>query len=422
MMISVSNLDILKAFSASFDLVNRALVGHHDQVSYIAFQIGRHMGLSESEQLTIAMAGLVHDVGALQYSSADRVRLLEFETDNQFHAEAGYRLLKIFKPFEPVAEIVRYHHEPWGRHQAAGSSQVPLSSFIIHLADRISTLVGQKQNVLIQVDQIKQRICDSTPEKFHPELVDAFLGLSEKEAFWLDIVSASPVGHLLKRTSMRDTYISNEDLLDLTAIFSHIIDFRSRFTATHSAGVAAVAGYLAEKSGFNRDDCLHMRVAAYLHDLGKLAIPTEILEKPEQLTAEEFSVVRAHSYHTYRILNKIPAFHKIAEWAAYHHEKQDGTGYPFHLGEAEMNQGSKIMIVADVFTALTEDRPYRKGLSPQQTLGIMRRMEQEQALHAASLDLLEKHLSTLISLANDSQQSAREKYDQIFRTWKEYFH
>lgn len=420
-MINVSNLDILKAFSASFDLINRALVGHHDQVSYISFQIARRMGLSESEQLTIALAGLVHDVGALQYSAADRVRLLEFETDNHYHAEAGYRLLRIFKPFETVADIIRYHHEPWSNHKTKRSRHISLSSFIIHLADRISTLVKKEQNVLTQVDRIKSRINDSTPDKFHPDTVDAFFELADREAFWLDVVSPSPIDHLLKNTRMRDSTISNEDLLDLTGIFSHIIDFRSRFTATHSAGVAAVAAYLAEKSGFSQDDCLHIRVAAFLHDLGKLAIPTEILEKPDRLTPDEFSIVRAHSYHTYRILNKIPAFHKIGQWAAYHHEKHDGSGYPFHLKDSEMNQGSKIMVVADVFTALTEDRPYREGLSPAETLGIMRQMEEENALHPASLDLLEKHLDALIDLAADARSKAKDKYDQIFATWKNIF-
>lgn len=98
------------------------------------------------------------------------------------------------------------------------------------------------------------------------------------------------------------------------------------------------------------------------HDLGKLVVPNTILEKPSALTASEFAVIKQHPYHTFSILNSISGIQVIAEWAAFHHERLDGNGYPFHKKSHEINVISRIISVADIFTALIEDRPYRKGL------------------------------------------------------------
>ena len=134
-----------------------------------------------------------------------------------------------------------------------------------------------------------------------------------------------------------------------------------------------------------------MRIAGLLHDLGKLAIPNEILEKPEKLTEEEYLLIKQHTYYTYRILQGIDNFEKIAQWAAYHHETLDGTGYPFRISEDSLSLGSKILAVADVFTALTEDRPYRESLSEEKVKDIMGKMAKYRRLDKQIIDLLFEH-------------------------------
>src|SRR3990167_2949515 len=108
---------------------------------------------------------------------------------------------------------------------------------------------------------------------------------------------------------------------------------------------------------------LEGEIAALLHDIGKLSVPDEILEKPGGLSTEEFNIMRGHTYFTYHILNSIDGFDTISEWAAFHHEKLNGRGYPFHLKEGQLSIGSRIMAVSDKFSALSEDRPYRKSLT-----------------------------------------------------------
>ena len=111
-----------------------------------------------------------------------------------------------------------------------------------------------------------------------------------------------------------------------------------------------------------------------MHDLGKLSVPEEILEKPGKLSPEEFRIIKKHTYYTYRILDVIPGFDEINRWASFHHEKLDGSGYPFRLHEENIPTGSRIMAVSDVFSALTEDRPYRMGLPRQRVVEILGQM------------------------------------------------
>ena len=114
-----------------------------------------------------------------------------------------------------------------------------------------------------------------------------------------------------------------------------------------------------------------MRIAGLLHDIGKMAIPNNILEKPDRLSKEEIKIVRQHTYYTYRILQQIDGFEQIAEWAAFHHECLDGTGYPFRLNASELSLGSRIVAVADVFVALAEDRPYSAPMKKKHLEEIM---------------------------------------------------
>ena len=151
-----------------------------------------------------------------------------------------------------------------------------------------------------------------------------------------------------------------------------IIDFRSPFTAMHSAGVAASARALARLAGMNAQECDMMEIAGSLHDLGKIRTPSEILEKPGKLTSEEFNVMKEHAFFSDLLLGRVGRFDVIREWAVLHHEKLNGKGYPYHMKEGEIPFGSQIMAVADVFSAITEDRPYRKGMAEDSVKAIMR--------------------------------------------------
>lgn len=258
---------------------------------------------------------------------------------------------------------------------------------------------------------------DFSGKVFAPEVVSTFnhldTSLAAKEYFWFDATSPSVDAILRRQQGSTTLSLGLEGLLSLANLFRRIIDFRSPFTATHTSGVAATAEALARLVGFSERECRMMMVAGYLHDLGKLAVPTEILEKSAKLTEAEFDIVRSHAYHTYSILATIPELDTINTWASLHHERLDGTGYPFHHQGQDLSLGSRIMAVADVFTAITEDRPYRKGMTSDEALQVLQKMAESSALDPSVVSVLGLHYDEVNSIRIAAQQTSSEEYQEF---------
>lgn len=311
-----------------------------------------------------------------------------------------------------MATLVRFHHVAW--RDGAGSEfekkPVPAGSHILHLSDRLVLLLNKEQEVLGQVQGICDKVKAYSHKSFKPELIDVILDLAAREYFWFDVVSPS-IGSILLRTVRPASIALDIDvLLDLALLFAKIIDFKSPFTATHSSGVAASAEMLAKYVGFSERECRMMRIAGYLHDLGKLAVPAEILEKPAKLTPDEFNIIKRHTFHTYRILETLDGLDVISQWASFHHERLDGTGYPFHLKKQDLSLGSRIMAVADVFTAITEDRPYRKGMNKDSALKVLEQMAAKSVLDAGLVALLRLHYDEIDYIRTAAQTAVFKEY------------
>lgn len=408
--------DLIMSLSRALDLVSPAVVNHHMRVAYIAFCIGKQLNLPAAELRRLVLAGALHDIGA--FSLKERIATLQFELENPYqHAEAGFLLLKDYGPFSGAADLVRFHHVPWA--EVAGrefnGEKVPKGSHILHLADRVAVLIGKHQEVLGEAARICEMVNGQSGKMFMPELVDAFRELAARESFWLDAASPSPESILPLRLAMPTIELDMEELLHISTLFSHVIDFRSRFTATHSSGVAASAELIAGFIGFSERECSMMRIAGYLHDLGKLAVPAEILEKPSELTKPEFDIIRSHTYYTYRILEPIADLYEINTWASFHHERLDGSGYPFHHKGRDLPLGSRIMAVADVFTAITEDRPYRKGMPEEKALQVLQRMAEDSALDSNIVSLLRLHFDDINTCRMEAQAGSAEEYKKFLQ-------
>ena len=265
--------DLVICLSDSMDLVSPALVNHHKQVAYIASCVGEEMGFSLGRQKDLILAGALHDIGAL--SLEERIDTLQFDVNNvEKHTRFGSDLLELFNPLSYLSPIIRFHHTFWNEGKGAeqDGKEIPLESHILHLADRVAVLIDKNREILGQVKGITETIKAQSGKMFKPDVVEAFMGLSKKEYFWLDAVSDT-VYRLLRRKARTKTIVMDlGQLNDLAMLFSKIIDFRSSFTATHSSGVAATGEILAKLSGFSDRECRMMKIAGYLHDLGKLAV------------------------------------------------------------------------------------------------------------------------------------------------------
>jgi len=407
---------LLVSLSDAVDLVSPVHFGHHRRVAYLALKLGAELDLDAKHLTDLLLAGILHDVGAL--SLQERHAEPHGNTPNpQRHSETGYLLLREFEPLEGAAEIIRRHHLDWddGRGAVYRGESVPPGCHILHLAERVAGLVDRNQNVFGQIKPILRFVEEGEEDIFMPEVVEAFLGLSHRENFWLDLTNPALGDNLLRVQELEFITLELGELLSLADLFRRIIDFRSPFTATHSSGVAASAAALARVASFSQRECEMMIVAGYLHDLGKLAVPREILDKPGDLTEMEFHQMRSHPYHSFRLLERIDGMEVISQWAALHHERLDGSGYPFHLPGAEICLGARIMALADVFTAITEDRPHRKRSSPKTALLFIQNMANNLTLDHGVIKLLRDNFDEIFGLRMSAQNAAEEEYRQFLQ-------
>ncbi|MEW5772742.1 MAG: HD domain-containing phosphohydrolase [Thermodesulfobacteriota bacterium] len=412
--IRVSLIDLLGSLSGAMDLVSPAVVDHHKRVAYLAVRLGAQLGLPRSDVDDLLLAGLVHDVGAFHDSLDVRLDTLRFETDQVFHAEAGYRLLLKFPGFTRIARAVRWHHTRFADVAALDEDPRILDlAGIIHLADRVDASCRRDQAAASQVPQILERVAAKAGSQFDPEHTEALRGLAGFAGLWQDLDSPELFGILRGLGAAADRMLGLAELSAFTALFSQIIDFRSRFTATHSRGVAATAVALCNVAGFDGQACELMRVAGDLHDLGKLAVPASILEKPGKLAPEEYARVMEHASHTHKILGQVRGLEMVKDWAASHHERLDGKGYPFGLDKRGLELGARIMAVADVFTALTEDRPYRLGMSREGALAVLRDMVHNRSLDSAVVGLLLEEFEAVNAIRQEAQAQARAEFESF---------
>jgi len=149
---------------------------------------------------------------------------------------------------------------------------------------------------------------------------------------------------------------------------SHIIELKEPYTAGHQSRVAEIAYLVGKEMGFDEERLTIIRYAGLLHDIGKLIIPIEVLNKPAKLTESEFNLVKQHPTFSYEILKDIEFEGPVAEIAFQHHERINGSGYPRGLKNDEILLEARIIACADVYEAMTSHRPYRPALSPKEAL------------------------------------------------------
>lgn len=410
-----SNLnDLLVCITKAIDLVNPNVTDHHQQVAYLSYNIADALRLPLEQKRSLVIAALLHDVGAIALQ--DRLDFNEEEHTNiNEHAFLGARLFVDSPILSNIVTVIKFHHIPWnnGEGKYYEGESVPLLSHIIHLADRIAVHINRDVFILSQTNSIKEYIKNRKDSVFVPEFVDAFLKICDKEALWLDFDYQPMISNIPNDLSLEAIKLTLDEVVSLTKIFSQIIDFRSPFTAMHSAGVAAVAIKLAELSGLSEDECKMMNIAGNLHDIGKLAIPKEILEKQDKLEPWEFDIIRAHTFYTYRLLKPVKGFESIAQWAAYHHEKLNGRGYPFHLKANSLSLGARIMAVADIFAAISEDRPYRKGMPKERAVTVLQGMAANGGISPEICALLIDNYESVSQARRESAQKSADNYSKI---------
>ena len=225
---------------------------------------------------------------------------------------------------------------------------------------------------------------------FDPQLADLVLTWRHDTPWWEWLRDAAPEIEVTALEPSDSPRMVDHRGLDLVAqSFADIVDAKSPFTYRHSTNVARWARVIGARFFTDEAELVRLSRAGLLHDVGKLGVSNTILDKNGALTDAERTAVQAHPAHTWEILRRVRVFSGFARLASLHHEKLDGSGYPWGVPAEGLDLQARILVVADIFEALTADRPYRAGFPIPTALGILAK-DRGSKLDADVLDVLEQ--------------------------------
>jgi HD-GYP domain-containing protein (c-di-GMP phosphodiesterase class II) len=314
---------------------------------------------------TVAPGGTLH-------ARVDRLLAIKHEGEvtkslMQARCDRGAEIALKLGLTRPTAEAIRTLDEHWdgaGQPRGLRGSEIPLLGRILCLA-QTTEMFHADRGVEAAVQVARRR----RGQWFDPQLVDALEDIGRDRGFWAslvdgDVAAWEPEDRLL---------LADDARLDgIADAFAGVIDAKSPWTYRHSDRTSVVAMSVAAMLGWSEEAISEIRRGGLLHDVGKLGISNRILDKPASLTAAEFAKVRQHPVIGERILARSPGFQDLAPLAGAHHERLDGGGYPHGLTAERLTMPMRLMAVADVYEALTSERPYRPAMDSNRALEVLR--------------------------------------------------
>ncbi|WED24851.1 HD domain-containing protein [Vibrio sp. JC009] len=359
----------LLMIARALDYVGIDDINHSHRVAYMAYECAKRLGWEESKAKFAYYTGLVHDSGV---SSTDEHSQLVWHLEPEGvreHCVRGHEELKNCPLLEKFAVPVLYHHTQWQELLEADISDYDRDiSAIVYLADRLDFLRNyltqsiHHEAVTLHAEIISEHLNKQSGTMFEPGMVDAMCELVTMEGFWYNM-DPSYIELLAVAEESDQDYCHNlpiSEVIQLAKFIARIVDAKSTFTYQHSEKVALLATMVAEEMGLSKQKIDLIYVAGLMHDIGKLRTPDNILHKESELTKEEFTRIRRHTVDTEYTLRSFFHSSDVSVWAANHHERLDGSGYPYHKTAEQLDLPSRIIAVADIFQALSQERPYRQ--------------------------------------------------------------
>ena len=272
----------------------------------------------------------------------------------------------------PAAGAVYCLDEHWDGHgypDRLAGHDIPLLARLICLAQTLEVFY-RSYGAAAAIDIVQQR----SGRWFDPEMVRAVISLQRRGMLWNQVDTGGVDCVTALEPQPRSTLADAFAIDNICVAFAGVVDAKSPYTFTHSTGVAKVAALIGARLKMSGKDLTTLRHAALLHDIGKLSLSNAILDKTDKLTDEEWQQIKRHPYYSFEILNRISGFEQIACIAGSHHEKLDGSGYHRGVKGDQLCLSSRVLAVADMYDAMTSDRPYHKGMSNDQAMTILNKL------------------------------------------------
>ncbi|EJL7851100.1 HD domain-containing protein [Vibrio parahaemolyticus] len=381
---------------------------HSHRVAYIAYQCALALNWDLKKAEFCYFAGMIHDCGVSE--TQEHKMLLDelIPQDAKAHCLRGYQTLKQCRLLSQFAVPVLYHHTHWDELQHLDLPEFEKDvAALLYLSDRLDFMRARYvmnchcDIVTLHEELIAECVLANAGTLFNPVMCEAMVKLIMTDGFWFAMESENieTIGLNFKSIDWLQKQLTIWDMNSLGLFLARIVDAKSPFTYQHSQKVAELSRYLAGKLGLDEHDQEMLFIAGLVHDIGKLKTPDEILHKEGALSKQEYTRIKRHTIDTQLALHKVFPNAKIAEWASNHHERLDGSGYPYHKTAEELDIPSRIIAVADVFQALSQDRPYRGRMSQTQIAEIMADLIEQNKLCAHVYEVLEQNMTACYNIS-----------------------
>jgi len=353
---------------------------HSWRVACVAYMMAKKINCQNL--LEVFWTGLLHDIGAYGYndftiSTSDSISIFEKNKILTHTIRSAEIIMKELPgDVHKIADFVKHHHEKFdgsGFPDGLAGNDIPLISQIIKVADDfdIALRLIPRLSKAIIYELFRQNI----DREYSKDMIDLFIETMENNNFFNEIELEAQIpmiiGRIMKELPDYKMFLETDLLEKMTSVFSHIIDAKHEETLGHSGRVAFYSQRMAEYLRLNPKDIMKVRLAGFMHDIGKAAVPRIILNKAENLTVYERHMVKGHPVLTMEILKNMSVFNDIIEIAGYHHERLNGSGYPAGLPAENIPFLARIVMVADVFDAMASGRRYQKLVTKKDALDYL---------------------------------------------------
>jgi len=407
--------NLLRIAADSLNCMDSRLAGHGERVAYGMFLLLKKSPDFTPEELSrLLWTVLFHDIGS--FRRMELKDLLEMEQHENFsHARYGYLFLKRFYPFQEFIPMIRYHHSSCAEVEASGlddkNQWVAKRLQVIDFVDlfRTSRPKTGREELLTAVQTLN-------PRRFDPEAVEEVSTLIRTfpAVSWEELPGKARRALL---EQFRQANISEQEREMLLETLVRSVDFRSHSTAIHCVTVVHISERLAHLCGLGAQEIEAVRLGALLHDLGKIAIPIEILEYPGKLSGESWEIMKSHVTITRELLQgRIDE--TVLQIAARHHETLDGKGYPEGLDGEQITLPQRIVAVGDIVSALSEERSYKPSFTIEKVFEIVEDVCRQGKLCPKVVELLLAHREEIYFSARQAGQEIAKQYQRLTEEYR----
>ena len=360
--------DLLAALARVLDYTPSGDIPHHARVAALAARMASR--LHRIDRLDTFYAGLVHDIGLME-EPRDYSRLWDLEEQanrpqTRSHPLAGAQMIGAIPELLSVAEIILDHHE-WvnghGYPRGKSGDEIATAAQVVRFADTCDILLREQGSpeLIPFLDAVRSR----TAPQVSPPVADTGLEVLGESGFYAQLLTTEDVNFLVQSAvrplAANDLAATEAEVAGILELFANVADAHASDKIGHSRRVSGLAVLLASAMGLGATEITHVKWAALLHDIGMVAVPKTLLDKPGMLTDDEMAEVRHLAVKTEEFLRPVHGLEDVTAIAASHGEAFDGGGYPHGLMGHEIPVGARIIAICDTFDALTSRRPYREA-------------------------------------------------------------